>query len=114
MQVKGQGFIEGPLVRIWRESFCTQNNLPYLGLASAHSKERFAGRAGWQKREVEAYFWVRHCARNCPLEILSSLHSHLLDGITEALEKEQLAQDGDGARHVLLAPSPAPLSPGQP
>lgn len=54
------------------------------------------GRAGWQKGAVEAYFRVRCCARNCLLEILSSLHSHLLDVITEVQEEEQLAQDSDG------------------
>lgn len=98
----GWGFSQGSPGRIWKASFCTQNNLPRLGLAPAQSKERFVRRAGRQKREVEAYFWVTHGARNCPLEILSSLHSHLLDGITEAQEERQLAQDSDGAHACSL------------
>lgn len=69
------------------------------------------GRAGWRKREVEAYFWVRCCARNCPLEILSSVHSHLLDEIIEVQEEQRLAQDSDGAGHVLVATLPAPVFP---
>lgn len=41
------------------------------------------GWVAWQKTASELYFWVRYCARNCPLEILSSPHSHFLDEITE-------------------------------
>lgn len=55
-----------------------------------------------------------HGARNCPSEILSSLCSHLPDGITKVQEEEQLGQDGDGARHVLLAIDPAQFFPVHP
>lgn len=57
----------------------------------------------------EVYFWVRHRARNCPLEIVSALHSHLADEITEVQEEEQLAQDSDGLdmfSRLLIQPHP--------